>query len=347
MTVRVRGRMLAAEQQAVRPAVPFASGLIVRARVHHVLMATICVLTAYGCREEYRTLTLEAGLAIDLPDSLDISSGEILGDGSLAVISASAHAVLLVPQTVGARPQEVCRQQLKTPLAVGLVSDRIAILDSTGTIWTSAESREASCTRESIAISADETPFLAAKVDQGWLLLVSNADAEAWVVSVDSLGQLKARWRVNDGVQAAIAPRRAFLTGLGHSAALASIDWPFQWTELETGVSAPALRHPLDSLIASSSDSISEGWLGLRVVKLDEGYLQVLADKGSDQRAFVLFDSGGRARRISRVKAIVGVLDTDASNRRMLMLRRTDKLELVLYRWAWGDAQSSSSRSGS
>jgi hypothetical protein len=81
---------------------------------------------------------------------------------------------------------------------------------------------------------------------------------------------------------------------------------------------------------------IDDRWVGLATLHLDRGFLQVLADRGGERRAFAVYDSTGVLRRVTLVDAFIGFLDSDPASRRLLALRRTDRVELVVYEWAWG-----------
>jgi hypothetical protein len=71
-------------------------------------------------------------------------------------------------------------------------------------------------------------------------------------------------------------------------------------------------------------------WFSLPTVPLDDGLLQVIANPASDERVMVRYARNGEA---SKVIVLDGALELLASAPRAKALRRTDKLEVVLYRW--------------
>lgn len=140
------------------------------------------------------------------------------------------------------------------------------------------------------------------------------------------------------------ALRRGYLTAAGRNAILSSLQWPFAWMSvdargLKTTAAEPAgdWTHTVTSGKFSGpaiQDSI-RGWVGLSTVKLDQGFLQTLADPRSDRRVFVLYDNNGHVVRATSVDVAMAAVASEPRARLLLFLRRTDRLELVVYRWHW------------
>lgn len=81
-------------------------------------------------------------------------------------------------------------------------------------------------------------------------------------------------------------------------------------------------------------------WLALSIHPLDEGYIRTFADLRSDLRVLATYDAEGRLLRRSVIAVPIGILATVPERRVLLAARRTDRLEVVTYRWRWGGVHS-------
>jgi hypothetical protein len=75
--------------------------------------------------------------------------------------------------------------------------------------------------------------------------------------------------------------------------------------------------------------------LGLAVFALDTGYIQLLADPKTDLRAMLVYAPDGSLTHVTTIDTSMGILSTDPTEHELLMIRRTDKLEIVRYSWRW------------
>jgi hypothetical protein len=89
------------------------------------------------------------------------------------------------------------------------------------------------------------------------------------------------------------------------------------------------------SQLSVSERASASAWNSLPAVRLDQAYLQILADRTSDRRYLLTFDLDGRLLRKTLVDVAIGVLDADAASKTLLALRNTGSPELVFYRWRW------------
>lgn len=71
------------------------------------------------------------------------------------------------------------------------------------------------------------------------------------------------------------------------------------------------------------------------MVPLDDGFLQVVADAGSDMRVIIRYDSDLTMVTHRTVDAPLGPLATDVNQRLALIYRRSVHPELVWYSWSW------------
>jgi hypothetical protein len=79
-------------------------------------------------------------------------------------------------------------------------------------------------------------------------------------------------------------------------------------------------------------------WASLGVHRLDNGYVRTFSDLRSDRRVVVTYDANGKLLRDRQVRVPMAVLATDPVKRMLLVARRTDRFELVRYKWRWAGA---------
>ena len=76
-------------------------------------------------------------------------------------------------------------------------------------------------------------------------------------------------------------------------------------------------------------------WVGLRALSIGPYLILAAADLASDRRRFTILDQKGDAVRDLSLDLSLGFLATNAERHEVLALRRTDRLELVIYHWQW------------
>ena len=76
-------------------------------------------------------------------------------------------------------------------------------------------------------------------------------------------------------------------------------------------------------------------WVSLAIHSLDKGFIRVFSDLRSDQRVLTTYDEEGNLLRQTVISAPLGIIGVDPIQRVLLAARRTDRLELVHYRWRW------------
>ena len=109
-----------------------------------------------------------------------------------------------------------------------------------------------------------------------------------------------------------------------------------------TGKLLRTLRPLLPMAFDTPADSVPfSRWTTAGLFPLDSGYLQVIADSRSDRRLLVLLTEDGATARVARIDAPIGVGASLPDTRQLLMVRRSDVVELVLYRWQWLDSGDS------
>lgn len=322
-------RLLRAESQRKAPFVAFTINFCA------ALVVTACKASVPGASGEVPVLVLEEVGALQTPGSFEVSSAALIDKGYVLLSrKGDAAAVVQGPPSDAAM---LCTGSLRSPIAAARHDGQIVILDSSGAFHSVRLEREISCRRLDRGLQGTLVPRAAATTDGGWTVLARDADAIDWVVWLDWQGSELERARVSDDLRRRIDPDRAFWTGTETMVVLAELDWPFRRVGLARGGLVSLRQSDAEFQTALVNAGVNDEWIGLRVAALDSGFLQVLAEKGTERRAFVLYDLSGRLARLTLVDALVGILDSDADTRRMLVLRRTNQTEVVEYRWAWGD----------
>lgn len=113
----------------------------------------------------------------------------------------------------------------------------------------------------------------------------------------------------------------------------AGMYWPFRWILQDTSGVIQGGSSAREAVPAPGENFAT--WVGLRVVALDRGFIQTLADPRSDSRAILLYDSAGHFIRQTRLGLSFGVLAAEPAQKQLVALRTTDRVDLVIYQWAW------------
>jgi hypothetical protein len=111
----------------------------------------------------------------------------------------------------------------------------------------------------------------------------------------------------------------------------------------------PLLSRTSDAMVLRAGNVIEENAttrdslfrVGLRLVPLDTGFLQVVADLRSDERELVLLNEDGTMRRKLAIAAAMGALASDPDHNVILFARTLNAVDLVFYRWRWRNATQS------
>lgn len=122
------------------------------------------------------------------------------------------------------------------------------------------------------------------------------------------------------------------LSGTSRGIIVSSRLFPFAWSaRVEPRLNAVAGQVSADNELFYAYGS----WVGTGVFALDFGFLQILADLGSDRRHLLIYDTSGAFKRRRVIDVPFGVLDTVPERQELLALRRTDRVEILTYRWSW------------
>lgn len=95
-----------------------------------------------------------------------------------------------------------------------------------------------------------------------------------------------------------------------------------------------------DSVALAMVSMARVSWQALPLIELDRGYLQTIADRRSNRRAILRFDSRGRVTRIQLLEAPLALLEGGLPSGALWGARRAGEIEVVQYRWRWVGARN-------
>jgi hypothetical protein len=273
---------------------------------------------------QHQSFALEELEAIQLPEAAVIIQGT-LSDNGTAVIWGPRDAWLLQDGT--ARP--LCDDPLPLVLgaAVNASGNWTVITGTSGPTLVSASSD--GCARRPVQWSADRISA-AVHVGGEWLAITSGGR----MLSISGSGGTTPRGQLK-GLSLSVLRSTSdtlpvWLAPAGDKMILGVRTPPFTWVYRDRLQEVFAVN-PLQLDIATAErEMISTG-----VLSVEGGFLQVLGDMTSTKRHLVLFNEAGSPVRTSEIPIPFGILATNVHSSTLLALRRTDRLEVVLYGYSW------------
>jgi hypothetical protein len=300
------------------------------------LLLAVCI-TGCSSGDAPESLSRHPLLSLVEVRSIPLPAGSLVRGASLSlhgdVLYWSDSSVIMVPNDGTSNAVHLCRGQLFQPVSAAFAAqDTLVEIVDAGYRSVYRSARGGSCTRQLLPIYAKHVAD-AVRDDTGWLLLLNSTERKGQVIRL--------RYGVEPSqlfefVQDSATPTDLTSTYFGVADGRligATINWPFTWI-LQDTLGIVQLRASALGVESSPGESIRD-WVGLRVVALDKGFIQTVADPRSDARAMLLYDSAGRLIRQTRLKLPIGVLAAVPTQRQLLALRTTDRVELVVYQWAW------------
>lgn len=246
-------------------------------------------------------------------------SGTVLywSDSAAAVVAQNARAIEIV-----------CPRLPRRPIAAAFVSDSSAveIVDAgSGAVFR----RDGDC-RQIFPLRAAGGFVSAARTRIGWVLGVVAPSGAGSVVAVDTLGGALWSFSSQAGPNEAWDPRYTHLSAVATGVAFSALRWPFQWLWLAADGSVVARA---DTASLGRALPGAEQWLGLPLVAVGNSLVQTIADPRSDQRRLVVYRRDGSLVRVVGLNTAMGLLASSPNGRLAVAVRRTDVLEIVVYRW--------------
>lgn len=275
-----------------------------------------------------QTLELVEQRAIRLPDGVTLTQGE-LGDGGSILLWGPADVWILREGAL----QPVCDSPIPHALAGHTTGERqVEVIVGSPSLGL-------------ISSTSDGCHFT--RLEWGATVLRAAVYAGGGRLGVDERGRV-----LDIASDGSIRARDHHSTTVTHLAQAASDTLPLWMAPASDGfvigMRAPSfvwLHASLDDeeVVANplQSDSVRSIGAGVStgVVQVDDHYLQIIADLQSTTRRLLLFDDKGELVQESRIDVPFGVLAVNAQTRTLLVLRRTDLVELVLYDYSWKDGE--------
>jgi len=303
---------------------------------HRALLLGFLVVGCTQARQSHLALNLTELNAIELSGSFLPRGAHLTAQGDVLYWNDTS---MFTSRRTGVERLELCEGQLNRVVAAAFVSG-----DS---IINILEASEPAIIRATVSGGCQRQPFQAgtAEVTSGIVspervtVALRRGAVTAEVLSVTFGSELHKLFEYSHSPKSPFDLNASFVTGNSTRTLLASMNWPFEWVALDSTGHVILRAQAVDRTGDQSSDTLLVAWVGLPVVQLDSGFLQTIADPRSDRRILVRYDSEGRVRSRAEITMAFGVLSARPEQRLLLALRRSDRTELVLYRWDWRRSQ--------
>lgn len=174
-----------------------------------------------------------------------------------------------------------------------------------------------------------------------WVVAGPDSAGFYHVAVVPESAPAKPLYRLDPGASESGMALSAHLSQAGDDVLLTLLESPFHVVRLTRNAASrsfPIEVDPTRQIPAGGPDE-DRSWVSLAMLPLDRGYLRVFSDLRSDLRLMALYDDEGRFVRALPVSVPLGTLASIPEQRLLLMVRRTNEVELVGYRWRWDAAE--------
>jgi hypothetical protein len=302
----------------------------------HLLLGCALVGAASSCAQSPRDQTrlqLTEISALRLPPAFIPAGASIAASGALLYWNAGGVFV------TGGHAGDVlafCEPRSTHVVAAAFVSadSIVELIDASGPSLVHI-SLSGTCSQQTIGDSGVQV--IAGSFEGGrWTVLFRHGPAGAEMMRIRFGESPKKLFDFLHSSRTPFDLEAAYVTANSIGTLHASMSWPFEWATLDTtGIITRASR-AVEQDAKPSSDTTLVGWVGLPVLPIDDGFLQTLADPRSDHRVLVRYDQNGHIVRKAEMNVAFGILSTSPSQRLLLALRRSDRNEIVVYRWDWG-----------
>jgi hypothetical protein len=196
--------------------------------------------------------------------------------------------------------------------------------------------------RRRIPIAADMILVSATHGHRGWILLFQESDGDMLLRIDGTETPVYARRELSQAPSAGAA--NGWVSTWGMETVVTAMLRPYTaWVYTAQGYRRLTLSPPLqfiDSVRAAIARSDRDMWVSLPTLRLDRGYLQTIGNAGSDHRILVLYDELGRVSRRKVLAVPMGFAASIPETKTLIAARRINRVEIVAYRWRWGDVDS-------
>lgn len=295
-----------------------------------VLASSTSIAEAQQGRSSGLHLELHEATSIPLPRGAAVLGGTLGAAGDILIWTPSEVWEFSTPHS---GVQQVCAGMKLEPRYVvhrappikaeifDSVTSSVVVVDTAG-----------HCFRRNETLF-ERAESIVAATQVGWAQVETRPGAAPIVRWVGRDGVRTDTIRMRDDVRLGDATD---LTARGEreSLLLAEAAFPFRILRYVSGHYLSVVTDP-GGLFTGAERSALQAWTALPAVRLDQAYLQVLADPRSDERRLMLFSDTGRLVQSTIVEVAMGVLDADPRTRTVLAIRNVGVPELVIYTWRW------------
>ena len=220
---------------------------------------------------------------------------------------------------------QLCPRLSVKPIGAAIISeDTVEFLSAEPTArYRATASTCSEVQRLNLGIPVSQATYLRS----GWMILGGSDSTTAHLWLLDRSGQTESTRVLAQNNKTSV------LTAGSRGVTLSGMRHPFRWHRVFSGL-AELTDHatPLDSADFTSPMRLL---VGLGTFALDSGFLRVVADPRSDQRALVRFDTAGVFVKRSLLEVPWGIIATLPEKQKLLALENIDAPALLLYRWRW------------
>ena len=268
-------------------------------------------------------------VAYVLPPRFSLRGAAVSDAGRVLYWSDSAAVV--VAQDLRAI-EMVCPRRLTRPIAAAFVSgdSAVEIVDAGGGAVLRRRGDPLGDCQQILSLRPAGELVSAARTVAGWVLGAVATSGVGSVVAVDTLGGTLWSVSPDTGQDGAWDPRFSHLSAAATGVVISALHWPFHWLWLAADGRVVA-RTNAGSMGGALSDA--ERWFGLPVIALGASLVQTIANPGSDQRRLVVYRRDGSLVRVVGLNTAMGLMASSPDGRLAVAARRTDALEIVVYRW--------------
>ena len=305
---------------------------IARIAVMGLVAAAVSVSSAAQLPRPARELQIEEVEAVVLPDDVGILGGTFAADGSVILWGANALWTHSMGER-GVRP--ICRNLAIAPryAAASAIRGHYEVLDSASSRVLRIQPEDPCVPRTVWQTSG--RPSIVGRTGTSWLEIVLASSTQLIVqgpgrVQRDSIVSIPFEQPIRIGAV------EDYVTSAAPDAMLVTeIAFPYRTFRISSRAKMTVAIDPASQLSPRDRVSVLAGWESLRVVRLDDAFIQILADPRSDQRRILVFDTRGQMVRSTLLDVALGVLDANQRSHILIALRNVGRSELVYYRWHW------------
>jgi hypothetical protein len=282
-------------------------------------------------RREGNALDLYQVRSITLPFDLDVIGASLSRAGDIALVTRSPHRVTAIR---GAEWEGVCEKRTIASAIVGFAAATtdLQIVDAK-THEVFRWSPSTGC-RILGVLSTTDSIVTATIAGDDWIVVGVDREERTTLRIMSPV--MRARPPRSVPVPAWFHSDRGRVWAAGSAVIVSTMEYPFSWRAIDSSnpVATTSGAFGSDTLLTNRRDSsAASDLISLAAFKVDSLTLQLLADPRSPLRVWVLYDATGHRVRSTTSRGMIGVLSISSLRREILALRRTDRLELVIYRW--------------